>query len=164
MMPTFLLMMLNSSTMFSVFVLQLFNISTTVDPSYIISLIRKLLPQDVNNGHDHDGDDAFASNQELKTDHMKGSVVSPCKDEVPDSSHDKTETMDTNDGYDELAHQEKAGEVACGRVEDSSIPEREKAWEEYGCILWDLAASRTHAEFMVIQFIFLYLLSSGVAY
>ncbi|XP_027773633.1 protein saal1 isoform X2 [Solanum pennellii] len=28
----------------------------------------------------------------------------------------------------------------------------EEAWEEFGCILWDLAASKTHAEFMVENF------------
>lgn len=129
---------------------ELFNISTTVDPSYIISLIRKLLPRDVKNGHDSDGVDACnASNQGLKTNHMKESVVSPCEDEMLNSSHDKIETMDTLDGFDELARQEKTGEVSCSRFEDSSISVREKAWEEYGCILWDLAASRIHAEFMV---------------
>ena len=144
--------------------MQLFDISTTVDPSYIISLIRKLLPQDVKNGHDSDGNDAFASDQGLKTDHMKERVVSACEDEIPDSSHVTIDTMDTLDGFDELAHQEKVGEVACGGFEDSGIPVREKAWEEYGCILWDLAANRTHAELMVIVFISLCLLSFGVAY
>ncbi|RVW54392.1 hypothetical protein CK203_068349 [Vitis vinifera] len=144
---------------------ELFNISTTVDPSYIISLIRKLLPRDVKNGHDSDGVDACnASNQGLKTNHMKESVVSPCEDEMLNSSHDKIETMDTLDGFDELARQEKTGEVSCSRFEDSSISVREKAWEEYGCILWDLAASRIHAEFMVIEFIAFYLLSFGVAH
>ena len=159
------LMMLISYTVFSASILQLFNISTTVDPSYIISLIRKLLPRDVKNGHDSDGVDACnASNQGLKTNHMKESVVSPCEDEMLNSSHDKIETMDTLDGFDELARQEKTGEVSCSRFEDSSISVREKAWEEYGCILWDLAASRIHAEFMVIEFIAFYLLSFGVAH
>ena len=26
----------------------------------------------------------------------------------------------------------------------------DEVWEEYGCVLWDLAASRTHAELMVL--------------
>lgn len=116
--------------------------------------MRRLLPEDAKNGRDSDGDDAF--NQGRKADHMKESVVSPCGDEMLNSSHDKLETMDTLDGFDGLAHQEKprqnAGEVPCGRFEDSSILVGEKAWEEYGCVLWDLAASRTHSEFMVIAF------------
>jgi hypothetical protein len=27
----------------------------------------------------------------------------------------------------------------------------EEAWEEYGCILWDLSASKTNAELMVLK-------------
>ena len=59
--------------------LQVFNVSTTVDPSYVISLIRKLIPGD----------------------------------------------------------------------SDESLKAGEEAWEECGCVLWDLAASKTHAELMV---------------
>lgn len=61
---------------------QFFDLSTTVDPSYIISLIRKLLPSSSSASHTHSGDE-------------------------------------------------------------------EEAWEESGCILWDLAASKTHAQLMV---------------
>ncbi|XP_076935608.1 uncharacterized protein LOC143602354 [Bidens hawaiensis] len=68
---------------------ELFDISTTVDPSYIISLIRKLLPPAMS-------------------------------------------ATSTND-------QEKNASPSVGDV----------CWEEYGCVLWDLATSRTHAEFMV---------------
>ncbi|XP_076887124.1 uncharacterized protein LOC143537188 isoform X2 [Bidens hawaiensis] len=68
---------------------ELFDISTTVDPSYIISLIRKLLPSTMN----------------------------------PTSINDQEKNVSHSVGDD--------------------------CWEEHGCVLWDLATSRTHAEFMV---------------
>lgn len=34
-------------------------------------------------------------------------------------------------------------------LEDVAV--REEAWEEFGCILWDLAANKSHAEFMVFR-------------
>ncbi|XP_014621517.1 protein saal1-like isoform X2 [Glycine soja] len=49
-----------------------------------------------------------------------------------------------------------SGEISRGECQDtgdgiehSSVSVGEDAWEEYGCILWDLAASKTHAELMV---------------
>lgn len=79
-------------------ILQLFNISTTVDPSYIISLIRKLLPEQTNN-------------------HLDSVTQVSNENKCHDQQH--------NVGND--------------------------SWEEYGCILWDLATSKTHAEFMVTR-------------
>ncbi|KAI3775668.1 hypothetical protein L1987_45417 [Smallanthus sonchifolius] len=79
---------------------ELFDISTTVDPSYVISLIRKLLPPNIN---------ATTTSQ----------PVTGC------------DIMDDNNSNDQENH-----------VGNDS-------WEEHGCILWDLATSRTHAEFMV---------------
>ncbi|CAH8320175.1 unnamed protein product [Eruca vesicaria subsp. sativa] len=42
------------------------------------------------------------------------------------------ESMDISDNHNESTSQEK-----------------DKAWEDHGCVLWDLAASSTHAELMV---------------
>ncbi|KAJ0963227.1 hypothetical protein J5N97_028349 [Dioscorea zingiberensis] len=77
-----------------------FDVSTTIDPSYIISLIRQLLPCDKGEKND-----------------QKGCL----KEERADGSVD----------------------------EQTGTPEVDDPWEEYGCILWDLAASKSHAELMV---------------
>ncbi|KAJ7947916.1 Protein saal1 [Quillaja saponaria] len=84
---------------------ELFEISTTVDPSYIISLVRKLVPS-LN----------FLINEEENED-------------------------------------------LCNRLR-SGVTVGEEAWEEYGCVLWDLAASKTHAELMVQNLILEVLLAN----
>ncbi|KAJ3674663.1 hypothetical protein LUZ60_005279 [Juncus effusus] len=84
--------------------------STTVDPSYIISLIRKLLP---------------------------------CQ-----SNADK-ESQENDSNHEE----EKIGE-------NGENLEKKDQWEESGCILWDLAASKTQAEFMVNNFLLEVLLAN----
>lgn len=111
---------------------ELFDITTTVDPSYIISLIRKLLPENVKHG-------------EI----CKISTSAPSENEGDQSwSIDESENMKNvetlvEQSVDDKFHcQNKHEDVAAG----------EKAWEEFGCILWDLAASKTHAEFMVENF------------
>ncbi|XP_029129860.1 protein saal1 isoform X2 [Cajanus cajan] len=45
-------------------------------------------------------------------------------------------------------------------IERSRVSVEEDAWEEYGCILWDLAASKTHAELMVENLILEVLLAN----
>ncbi|XP_025980495.1 uncharacterized protein [Glycine max] len=45
-------------------------------------------------------------------------------------------------------------------IEHSGVSVGEDAWEEYGCILWDLAASKTHAELMVENLILEVLLAN----
>ncbi|KAL5709667.1 hypothetical protein ACHQM5_020330 [Ranunculus cassubicifolius] len=97
---------------------ELFDMRTTVDPSYIISLIRKLLPQ--NHGSPKELETGFAE---------KKNVV---------------EAMDT---YDEKQ-----------RLSRSAIDEA--AWEECGCILWDLAVNKNHALFMVENLILEVLLAT----
>ncbi|KAK9078512.1 hypothetical protein SSX86_002569 [Deinandra increscens subsp. villosa] len=82
---------------------ELFDISTTVDPSYVISLIRKLLPPTLNPTNDN---------------HLE--------------EHKCHEIMDDGKSSDQEKH-------AVGN----------DSWEEYGCILWDLATSTTHAQLMV---------------
>ncbi|CAN4100735.1 unnamed protein product [Withania somnifera] len=111
---------------------ELFDITTTVDPSYIISLIRKLLPENVKHGeickistsapYENEGYQSWSINE-------SGNMRS-------------AETLVEQSVDDKFYCQNKREDVAAG----------EEAWEEFGCILWDLAASKTHAEFMVENF------------
>ncbi|XP_071734901.1 uncharacterized protein [Rutidosis leptorrhynchoides] len=87
---------------------ELFDISTTVDPSYVISLIRKLLPPTMNP--------------------TSASLLSQT------NGINKCETTDDNNDDEEKHVGPLVGD---------------DAWEEHGCVLWDLATSRTHAELMV---------------
>ncbi|KAH0664388.1 hypothetical protein KY284_029319 [Solanum tuberosum] len=111
---------------------ELFDITTTVDPAYIISLIRKLLPENVKHGE-----------------RSKITTSSPPENEEGQSwSIDESENMKNVETFvkqsvdDKFYCQNDCADVAVG----------EEAWEEFGCILWDLAASKTHAEFMVENF------------
>ncbi|KAL3367110.1 hypothetical protein AABB24_011695 [Solanum stoloniferum] len=112
---------------------ELFDITTTVDPAYIISLIRKLLPEkNVKHGE-----------------RSKITTSSPPENEEGQSwSIDESENMKNVETFvkqsvdDKFYCQNEREDVAVG----------EEAWEEFGCILWDLAASKTHAEFMVENF------------
>ncbi|MED6132918.1 hypothetical protein PIB30_023323 [Stylosanthes scabra] len=114
-----------------------FDISTTVDPSYIISLIRKLLPSGFDSQSAPNGK-LSASNEE------EGAPVSAANDndhEHVNSSGYKSENMDV-DGSSEVFHKQ-------GECDGTSNAGKEQDWEEYGCVLWDLAANTTHAELMV---------------
>ncbi|KAK7272197.1 hypothetical protein RJT34_28649 [Clitoria ternatea] len=130
---------------------EFFDLSTTVDPSYIISLIRKLLPLDSasvieaashgpNQGSlTHNTQEGAASSAPVSTDKN-----------LKSSSKNKSENMDV-DGSGEFSHRQgeyESGDDGDG-FEHSSVSVGQNAWEEYGCILWDLAASKTHAELMV---------------
>ncbi|KAM4096564.1 hypothetical protein ACJW30_08G114400 [Castanea mollissima] len=127
---------------------ELFDISTTVDPSYIISLIRKLLPTDAsNNGNSH-GFDACIG-QVANTDHVEGSTASVSGQEVLNSSDHKSEGMDIVEDCGKHARLEGEDEESCHRFDRPSVSAGEEAWEECGCILWDLAASKANAELMV---------------
>lgn len=111
---------------------ELFDITTTVDPAYIISLIRKLLPENVKHGE-------------------RSKITTSCPPENEEGqswSIDESENMKNVETFvkqsvdDKFYCQNEREDVAVG----------EEAWEEFGCILWDLAASKTHAEFMVENF------------
>lgn len=130
--------------------LQLFDISTTVDPSYVISLIRRLLPANANNKHNSSGFEALV--QGLNADSMEKGEPTPPGDISPHSSKDVSESMDIIDDFHKNAPEE--GE----NVDLDGVPVGIEAWEEYGCILWDLAASKTHAELMVLGIFFISLL------
>lgn len=127
-------------------VLQLFDITTTVDPSYIISLIRKLLPANVKCGEISLGYDAHdASTEGPKTEAFR-ITSSPTENGDKRSPIHVSETMKTAENFVEQSVDGKL--YFQNKHEDVAV--REEDWEESGCILWDLAASRTHAEFMVI--------------
>lgn len=127
---------------------ELFDISTTIDPSYIISLIRKLLPVDERQGDDHQGL-ALSNNssQRLDTDQMVNGAISPNRNGVLNNLNGNIETMET-----QLTG---VGQPSRSAGTDDKEPDppkrsaREESWEESGCVLWDLAASKDHAEFMV---------------
>ncbi|XP_034221782.1 protein saal1 isoform X4 [Prunus dulcis] len=135
---------------------EFFDISTTVDPSYVISLIRKLLPANASNNHNSHGDVFFAHVQELDTDHTVKTAP------TLHVSNDGSESMEIADDFHKSAPEERQnngsydGAEQCGH----SVPVGEEAWEEYGCILWDLAASKTHAELMVQNLILEVLLAN----
>lgn len=132
--------------------MQLFDISTTVDPGYIISLIRKLLPPDTRNSHDLHGVGACNdSAEESKTTEMEECSRSPSKETVSSAAYNNIDAMETIDDFDKNGHQEVEDEESFhrGAKPTVSVSVGEDAWEEYGCILWDLSATRTHAELMV---------------
>ncbi|KAM7528039.1 hypothetical protein LguiB_031449 [Lonicera macranthoides] len=108
----------------------LFDISTTVDPSYVISLIRKLLPSGISSSiRSHGVDVCDSSDQGSKGEGTEESVLPASENGTSNSSNGEYEAMDT--------------------VQHEGASVGEEAWEEYGCILWDLASSRTHAELML---------------
>ncbi|XWS73983.1 hypothetical protein CRYUN_Cryun02cG0176400 [Craigia yunnanensis] len=110
---------------------ELFEISTTVDPSYVISLIRKLLPVDAKNG----------DNTEIRG--------SNCNDEVVSSSNDNCKSMEIVDHFSKSDFHGEDEEDSCHGGENARVSAGEEVWEECGCVLWDLAANQTHAELMV---------------
>lgn len=126
--------------------MQLFDISTTVDPSYVISLIRKLLPSGISSSiiSSRGVDACDSSDQGSKGEGTEEIVLPPSENGTANSSNGEYEAMDTVN--DTVQH------------EGASVGE--EAWEEYGCILWDLASSRTHAELMVHKFVFLHFISN----
>ncbi|ESQ42243.1 hypothetical protein EUTSA_v10013199mg [Eutrema salsugineum] len=124
---------------------ELFEISTTVDPSYIISLIRKLLPNDSRS------EECDQSTGERHNHHMNANNVA-AKSENRDFSNSSGDpvSMDIGGNNNESTSEERDDMVSsCREPEKLSGSSMEEAWEDHGCVLWDLAASRTHAELMV---------------
>ncbi|KFK27615.1 hypothetical protein AALP_AA8G406600 [Arabis alpina] len=114
---------------------ELFDISTTVDPSYVISLIRKLIPVDSGSSECEERHDHHMSDNNVVED-----VVARYGDGVvDDTSNGYSESMDIGGNHDQRTFEEK----------DNVSSSLEDAWEDHGCVLWDLAASKTHAELMV---------------
>ncbi|XP_054815498.1 uncharacterized protein LOC129315650 isoform X2 [Prosopis cineraria] len=127
---------------------EFFDVSTTVDPSYIISLIRKLLPSGSGTNSSCDGVVFDALNQGSPSRAKEGNAAFTSKDGHSELSKKKSENMDV-DNSGEFSHQKGELEDLCDGLEQSGASVRNEAWEEYGCILWDLAASKMHAELMV---------------
>ncbi|KAJ9540435.1 hypothetical protein OSB04_026941 [Centaurea solstitialis] len=114
-------------------IVQLFDISTTVDPSYVISLIRKLLPPTMNAASTSDS----VSGRDLASQGTNGSLVSHSEDQILENKHETMDIVDQQGGRDGDSNDQQKQVVG------------DDSWEEHGCILWDLATSRTHAELMV---------------
>ncbi|KAJ4841780.1 hypothetical protein Tsubulata_010519 [Turnera subulata] len=114
---------------------ELFDISTTVDPSYIISLIRKLVPN---------YNEANHRSSAGSEDHMDESG-----DQVSGSLTNEQENMDAANGCHQLASNGGEDGELSSRSGQGGVSAGEEVWEEFGCVLWDLAASRTHAQLMV---------------
>ncbi|KAK9939937.1 hypothetical protein M0R45_016617 [Rubus argutus] len=130
---------------------ELFDISTTVDPSYVISLIRKLPPANASSNHNSHSDVSSGPMQGLNTailglsntDDMENSALTPSI--VPPSSKDTSVSMEIIDDFHKNATHERENEA---EPPGHNVPVGEEAWEEYGCILWDLSSSKTHAELL----------------
>ncbi|KAL3518473.1 hypothetical protein ACH5RR_021062 [Cinchona calisaya] len=138
---------------------ELFDISTTVDPSYIISLIRKLLPLENSNpslgSQVHDSQGSRTENgARITVSPFNGGELQPCagsENEVRDAVENIVEAHCLPGlTEDVLQHQQKHQTISGG----------EAAWEEHGCTLWDLAANETHAELMVENLILEVLLAN----
>ncbi|GAB2234803.1 hypothetical protein Droror1_Dr00004069 [Drosera rotundifolia] len=121
---------------------ELFDIQTTVDPGYIISLIRRLLPSverhHYTQGSDHGDDPSGKSENDLAED----DVATLSRNSAESSVCDGAISVDIGN----IDHLRSPKSQATG-VESRLA--REEVWEESGCILWDLAANKSHAEFMV---------------
>ncbi|XP_078437508.1 ARM repeat superfamily protein isoform X2 [Wolffia australiana] len=116
-------------------------VSTTVDPGYIISLIRKLLPHQSkqDNFYDsnlHDMTSAEESTLKAGEKSAEDTSLSSWSDEITS----KLEKFHTNDGR-------------WGDSKHSGVIVVEEVWEDCGCIIWDLAANKNHAKFMVENFL-----------
>lgn len=121
-----------------------FDISTAVDPSHVISLIRKLLPSD--------GEHAIGNGLIREEPRTGGTTEDATR--LPENGGG-AEAMESSENHDKLDGQEPANAY---KNEGGSVGEQ--TWEECGCILWDLAASEDHAQFMVQNLILEVLLAS----
>ncbi|KAM5584360.1 hypothetical protein ABKV19_003964 [Rosa sericea] len=96
------------------------------------------------NHHNSRGDVSCGPVQGLNIDEIEKSALTSSG--VPPPSTDTSESMEINDDFNENDTHEGESEA---EQPGHSVPVGEEAWEEYGCILWDLSASKTHAELMV---------------
>ncbi|KAK4440662.1 protein saal1 [Sesamum alatum] len=126
-----------------------FDISTTVDPSYVIALIRKLLPSDIKDG-EHDIRSGLICEQP-KAEGRKEDAV-----DLPENGGE-AEAMESSENYGKLDRPQHRSDD-----HNQGGSAREETWEECGCILWDLAASEDHAQFMVENLILEVLLANLV--
>lgn len=131
---------------------ELFDVSTTVDPSYVISLIRKLLPPFSTSSivtRDNEDKTCDFVIREEEGECMEEGESSKPENEVADVCNDEHESMDTVNAVGEVGGHDASDERSSDQDKHEIALVGEKAWEEYGCVLWDLAANETHAELMV---------------
>lgn len=162
---------------------QALDLSTTVDPSYIIRLIRQLLPSlDQITVHEEDLETkrqtikGAASRNELLFFDKETNVEDSCfkmlehrssledtcgKNKSVSGQEDRplekkldsqTEDLDVAvpaESKEGNSSSVEGGDIAVSESSSASqITEEQR--EEAGCMLWDLAATQSHAEFMVI--------------
>lgn len=87
----------------------------------------------------------------MNSNNVVHAVVARSGNGIVDTSSSDPESMDIGDNNNESTSEEKDMVSSCrepGKLGGSSV---EEAWEDHGCVLWDLAASRTHAELMVMD-------------
>ncbi|KAG9144012.1 hypothetical protein Leryth_013895 [Lithospermum erythrorhizon] len=141
---------------------ELFDISTAVDPSYIISLIRKLIPSNAKNESVLSREGKYETTGECTLSNEKNengvSQIENC--EARDGSCSEVEGMDTVDAVNDDNGRERMENGLQHNHESDDRSVEGDAWEEYGCTLWDLAASETHAELMVQNLILEVLLTN----
>ncbi|KAL8092496.1 hypothetical protein AgCh_034681 [Apium graveolens] len=131
---------------------ELFDVSTTVDPSYVISLIRKLLPPCSSSSIlTRKNEDKTCDSVVVESggECLVEGGLSKLENEVADVCNDEYESMDTVNAVGEVLGHDARGERSSSQDKHEVALVGEKAWEEYGCVLWDLAANETHAELMV---------------
>lgn len=87
-----------------------------------------------------------------KTDFMEDGASCPLKERVPCSADH------TVNGFEKSSYQDGEDENLCCELEQPGVSAGEEVWEEHGCVLWDLSASRTHAELMVVELHHVYFL------
>ncbi|KAI4304716.1 hypothetical protein MLD38_040191 [Melastoma candidum] len=131
-----------------------FDIPTAVDPSYVISLIRKLVPstQPSNSGFERvdvseSNVTSISKNAENNTAVLRDVTMEEISTTGPSTK--SSIIADGNDGDSIYSHEEAAEGLSC-RKEESNAPDNQgDVWEKCGCMLWDLASSQNHAELMV---------------
>ncbi|CAH9072777.1 unnamed protein product [Cuscuta europaea] len=132
---------------------ELFDLSTTVDPAYVISLIRKLLPTEVKVG---------GASGEQKTEELTTTSASSFENGEGMQTNHENKSLDVVNDFNKAETVNGFDGVLCRESTKKGSTAGEDAWEEYGCILWDLAASKTHADFMAQNLILEVLFSTLV--
>ncbi|XP_027084511.2 uncharacterized protein [Coffea arabica] len=140
---------------------EVFDISTTVDPSYLISLIRKLLPPEYSN-QPLDSEVHVSPSKGPRTENGERTMVSPFNGgEVQPCAGSENAVRNICENFSEAHNPPGFTEDAMeDQQKHRSASGEEAAWEEHGCTLWDLAANETHAELMVQNLILEVLLAN----
>nr|BAF36360.1 hypothetical protein [Ipomoea trifida] len=105
-------------------------------------------------------DEATSGGQE--TEELTTASVSASENGVGMWANNENEAADMDANFDKVDKFQGLDVRLCCESTKKGSSAGEEAWEEYGCILWDLAASKTHAEFMVQNLILEVLFSTLV--